>query len=373
MKNILLLSLFSMITISLFAQTKVIEVPMTAEHWQFDGEDVEFVQHRGTNALYHSTDLPLTIAKNINFTSGTIEFDLEPTGERFASIYFRRKNDKETECFYFRNYRAGNPMGFDAIQYASIIDGVTMWDVQPHYQAPANIKKEGWNHVKMVISGEQMLVYVNDMQTPALHIAALDANTSAGGIAFNGTGYFANLVIKPTQTEGLADKAAYDPTRNDPTYLRNWEVSEAIDLPFGQDVLNTHFPIADSVLWSTTTSERLGFINLTRKYGGTKRGTRRLAWLKTTITADANQIRKLHLGFSDEVWVYINGELLYLDKNYYRTPIMKAPNGRLSTENTSFDLPLKEGENELLIGVGNSFFAWGIIAKLDRNEGLKYK
>lgn len=52
---------------------------------------------------------------------------------------------------------------------------------------------------------------------------------------------------------------------------------------------------------------------------------------------------------------------------------MKSPHGRLSIENTSFDLPLQAGENELLIGVGNSFFAWGIVAKLDQNEGLEFK
>ncbi|MEM8524261.1 MAG: hypothetical protein AAGG68_06445 [Bacteroidota bacterium] len=90
------------------------------------------------------------------------------------------------------------------------------------------------------------------------------------------------------------------------------------------------------------------------------------------MNADIAQRRKLHLGFSDEVWVYINGQLLYLDKNYYRQPIMKAPYGRLSIENTTFDLPLKEDENELLIGVGNFFFPWGIVTKLDQNEGLRF-
>lgn len=65
--------------------------------------------------------------------------------------------------------------------------------------------------------------------------------------------------------------------------------------------------------------------------------------------------------------------ILYLDKNYYNQPIMKQPNGRISIENTTFDLPLKEGDNELLIGVGNFFYGWGVIARLDALDGLNFE
>ena len=33
-------------------------------------------------------------------------------------------------------------------------------------------------------------------------------------------------------------------------------------------------------------------------------------------------------------------------------------------------LPLVEGENEILIGVANYFFGWGLIARLDDTEGI---
>jgi hypothetical protein len=39
-------------------------------------------------------------------------------------------------------------------------------------------------------------------------------------------------------------------------------------------------------------------------------------------------------------------------------------------DNTSIALPLKEGDNELLVAVGNFFFGWGVIARLDKTEGL---
>ena len=83
-------------------------------------------------------------------------------------------------------------------------------------------------------------------------------------------------------------------------------------------------------------------------------------------------MRRIDLGFSDEVWVFINGAPLFIDKNYYGTPGMKEPKGRCAIENSSFALPLKEGGNELLIGVSNFFFGWGIIARLDKTDGLKF-
>jgi len=77
------------------------------------------------------------------------------------------------------------------------------------------------------------------------------------------------------------------------------------------------------------------------------------------------------MGFSDEVWVIINGKLAYADKNWFGHPIMKQPEGRCSIENTSFMLPLKAGENELLIAVTNFFYGWGIIARLENLDGIE--
>jgi hypothetical protein len=68
--------------------------------------------------------------------------------------------------------------------------------------------------------------------------------------------------------------------------------------------------------------------------------------------------------------VFVNGRFLYVDKNLYGQPIMKEPDGRCSVENASFILPLNAGNNELLIGVANDFYGWGIIARLDSMEGI---
>ena len=71
------------------------------------------------------------------------------------------------------------------------------------------------------------------------------------------------------------------------------------------------------------------------------------------------------------MWVFLNGQITYVDKNLQGRPIAKEPDGRLSIENTSFVLPLKKGSNELLIGVANYFFAWGVIARMETMDDIE--
>ncbi|HVW60293.1 MAG TPA: hypothetical protein VHC48_09670, partial [Puia sp.] len=93
--------------------------------------------------------------------------------------------------------------------------------------------------------------------------------------------------------------------------------------------------------WEKITTERRGLVNITRRLGRSQ--SRRFVWLKKKIRVAAGQTRRVSLGFSDEVWVFINGQLDYVDKNIYMDPIRKEPDGRCSLENAGFNLPLKAG------------------------------
>ena len=341
---------------------------MKAENWQFKPEAAEFIAYKSRPSLKILTGSDQVILKDLNFTDGTIEYDFEPLDPAFASIYFRWKDALENECFYFRTGAAGNPFAEDAIQYAPHVAGINLWDMLFHYQSNADFNSGGWNHVKLIISGQQMLVFVNDMDRPALVVPKLEGNTKEGLLAFDGQVIISNLEVKSDDTEGLSPEPGSDPTINDTRYLRKWQVSEPVVTLGKVDFDFEYFP-NETTQWSTIRSERRGLVNLTREFG--KADGRRLVWLKTTIHSVIDQKRLLNLGFSDEVWVFINNQPLFVDKNYYGTPLMKSPDGRLSIENSSFDVPLKEGSNELLIGVANNFYGWGIAARLDKLTDLK--
>jgi hypothetical protein len=120
--------------------------------------------------------------------------------------------------------------------------------------------------------------------------------------------------------------------------------------------------------WQVLQTERRGLLNLTRTFG--KSEQRRIVWLKVKIESALAHKKKVDFGFANDVWVFLNGKIAYVDKNLQARPIAKEPDGRLSIENTSFVLPLIKGQNELLIGVANDFFGWGVIARIETMNDL---
>ncbi|MES1216229.1 MAG: hypothetical protein ABUT20_12005, partial [Bacteroidota bacterium] len=345
---------------------------------------VEFVKHnsvpavKGKNGAYYQVFL-----KDNVFTNGTIEFDVELIGMGFPGINFRMSPDRKNgENFYIRSFGPVTPAVRTTLQYAAIMDGMSIWDLSDEYQAGATINQTGWNHVKLVVSGKQMKAYVNDMKKPALVVPELEGWRESGGISLSGNVIYANLVIKPGATEGLSPEAGYTSTYMDTRYIRNWQLGPSKDVPFGKEVImplpsmrgtlnNSDLPDS-TTQWTPLIAESRGIVNVSRKYGAKGNDARRFVWLKTTINSEKAQERILNLGFSDEVWVFINGQILYVDKNYFGTPQAKN-DGRCVIENSSFKLPLKEGKNEILIGLANYFYGWGIIARLDKVDGITFK
>ena len=382
MKTTLVFLTLTFHALALYAQDQ--EIPMTPSYWEADTGRVAFITHRSVSAAQGLDGGAQLFLKDVVFTDGTIEFDVELNNPGFVGINFRQSEGRdESENFYIRAFWPVSPLSRTTLQYATVVDSMSLWDLTDDYQAAALLHREGWNHVKLVISGRQMRAYVNDMDRPALHVPILEGATKTGGISLGGNAVFANLVIRPGVTEDLPAVAGYDPTINDTRYLRNWWVTPPVDFPFGRDLVldlpsmfggEVDSDLPDSTTkWMPIRTEHRALVNLSRPFGLTPAGKRRLVWVKTTLTSATAQRRHLDLGFSDEIWVFVNGRFLHTDTNYFGTPGMKEPRGRATIDNASVVLPLVEGENELLIGIANSFYGWGLIARLDDTEGITMK
>ena len=108
---------------------------------------------------------------------------------------------------------------------------------------------------------------------------------------------------------------------------------------------------------------------VSRRYGLPQ--GRSLVWLRTTIRAAAKAEKRAAIGWNDEVWVFVNGRQVYADVNAYLKPeLRKKPDGRLSLDNGSFALPLDAGDNDIVVGVANAFFGWGLMLRLDDASGV---
>jgi hypothetical protein len=358
-----------------------IKIPMEPGYWQYDAANVEFITHRDVKAIYVKNGAPLFL-KNQKFSNGTIEYDVE-LGRGFPGISFRMSDDwRNGENFYLRYFGTASLHSRTTLQYTAVIDGMSIWDLTDEYQAGAMLNILGWNHVKLVVSGKQMKVYVNDMGRPAMIVPKLEGERSEGGISFaGGEVTIANVVLRPDAVEDMSPAPGYISAYNDTRYLRYWQVSPIKDFPYGKEIVHA-LPymggtpvkpeLPDSTTrWTMVRAEDRGIVNLTRLFGAVENNVRRLAWLKTTIESDRAQERTLHLGFSDEVWLFVNGQVLYVDKNHFGTPSQKFPRGRCTIENATVRLPLQQGKNEILIGLTNYFYGWGIIARLDDTDGLR--
>ncbi|SKB87102.1 hypothetical protein SAMN05660226_03526 [Parapedobacter luteus] len=352
-----------------FPDSNGMAIPLDAAHWQNDSGKVVFEQIGGVPIMRLLPMAGFTWLKDFDFTTGTIEFDWQPTDTTFSHFNFRYQSSMESECVYLRTARAGDSLAMDAVQYAPFIKGVNLWDMLLHFQATATFSKREWNRIKLIISEKQLLIFINDLSTPRLWVPELEGDVTSGTLAFSGEGLVANLAVKPGDTEGLPHQAGLDPTANDPRYLRQWLVSDPMDFPFGREPADLDLPKPDA-RWTDHRAERRGLLNITRLHGS-KMPERQLIWIKARIRSAIDQQKWMDFGFSDEVWLFVNGSYTYADKNYYGTPIMKPPFGRCSIENTAVYMPLKKGDNEILIGLANNFYGWGVVARLRDLHGIE--
>jgi hypothetical protein len=339
-------------------------IPITPDRWTLSA-DAKIVEHRGVPAIEFGKSLmgAEALINGLSFKDGTIEFDAEPMQRMGPAIAFHRRDGQVYESFYMRALPdcATNEA---CLQYAPVVHGVLMWDIYPAHQASARVKSGEWNHVKMVVSGRRMRVYVNGGD-PALIVDRLEGNAVEGAIALQGMGFVANVKVTPGAVEGLSSKPAEDPTLKDARLVRHWQVSAVTKLPAGSEPSLTALPRTREG-WAPLLAETGGLVNVTRRYGVTEE--RSMVWLRTTIRADAKADKRAAIGWNDEIWVFVNGKQVYADTNTYQdTPAdkRKAPDGRLSLENGAFTLPLEAGDNEVVVALANKFFGWGLMLRLD--------
>jgi hypothetical protein len=181
------------------------------------------------------------------------------------------------------------------------------------------------------------------------------------------------LVIKPDQTENLSPAPGFDLTDNDPNYIRKWMVTYPRNLEKGHELTEENLP-NDTVKWMPIFAERRGLINLYRKFQSIELTSyptqNRYVWLKTNIKSTIKQTVKIDLGYSKEIYLFVNHHLLDSKKNEAGRLYAKNPGGRISVTNATIEIPLNPGDNEIVIGVDSPLYGWGIMARIENLRNL---
>ena len=128
--------------------------------------------------------------KGLNFTNGEIELDMaSTTGNDFVGLAFRIKDDHHYQSLYFRPASSGT---INAIQYMPEKKSeFNWWDYEAEkYQAKATLPATDWFHIKAVVKGNQLTVYVDHQPKPSMTYTALDPALKSGSVGF----WFGNSV-----------------------------------------------------------------------------------------------------------------------------------------------------------------------------------
>jgi len=341
---------------------------MTA--WERNAVESRVEEHLGRDSLFLKGGIA-TVA-DARLTNGSIEFDLAFTGERgFMGGVWRVQDPKNYEELYVRPHQSGNP---DANQYTPVFHGVSGWQLYhgPRYTVPVAYRFNDWIRVKILFAGPHAEIYIDDMEKPVLFIDELKRPVTPGGVGVSASNFapawFSNFSF--TETDSPSIQGRPNPPEPAPDgVISSWQVSDV----FPESALDGRYVLEPGDLaerrWTRLDTERSGLANLARVQGINVR--KNTAFARKVLVSDRERIARLDFGFSDRVRVYLNGRLLYRGDDTYLSRDYRFL-GSIGYFDALY-LPLKPGENELLLAVSEDLGGWGVQAKLENLAGLTLK
>lgn len=179
------------------------------------------------------------VLKGAEFSSGTIEFDVkgkDVVQQSFVGFAFHGINDSTYDAIYFRPFNFKNQ---DTARRSRAVQYISMpahpWELLRE-KFPGKYENKvdpvpdpnGWFHVKVVVDGKKVAVFVNNSGKPSLEVEKLTA-ANKGGIALwvgnNSGGSFANLQI--THASAPAATGGKIPYGNNPAAGKYINVGDA--------------------------------------------------------------------------------------------------------------------------------------------------
>ncbi len=168
----------------------------------------ELIEYKGKKAFRLKQEKGERIAylKDLEFVNGIIELDIAAI-PYYTGIVFRVRSPHIYEGIYFRpqNSRHSDPVRRGhTVQYTASprYTWYYLREKYPEkYEAAVDIPPDEWFHVKVVVSGMEAKVFVNEAKSPCLVVKDLKHGLSKGSVGVwcgnTSSGTFANLTIEP--------------------------------------------------------------------------------------------------------------------------------------------------------------------------------
>lgn len=359
-----------------FSQTaQPLSLPPDSPRWDLEG-GAKLAEYQGRKALL--IDGGAAVVKDFELRDGVIDVDVATPAKRgFFGFDIRIDAEgKNYEEIYLRQHQSGYP---DAMQYTPVLNTGRNWQIYngPGFTAAVDIPKDVWFHMRLEVAGAQAKLFVSDMEKPALVMDDLKSGVQKGQIALftlTGETYFSNFEVRTTPDAPWTRHLPAMP----PSVLTKWSISPAYD----GLARNLERPLSPSeiaaIQWQDVEAEPPGFVVLYRyREAPHPRVTfqsdfsmrlqpqpgMKALYARTTIDSDRDQVKKLEIGYSDDVSVFLNGKILWRGRSAqgFRDPRFL---GIINPENDAVYLPLKKGKNELVLALSELGGGWGFLCRL---------
>ena len=312
-----------MMQVSTPGQTQTLSIPSDSPRWDMQGQ-AKATEYQGRKCIFLNGGA--AILKDFEMRDGVIDVDVAtPAIRGFFGFEFRIADDGANyEEVYLRQHKSGLP---DAMQYTPVLNTGRNWQIYngPGFTGAVDIPKDVWFHLRLEVVGAQAKLYVKDMDKPALVMNDLKSGIQKGQVALyvlTGATYFSNFEIRTTPDAPWERHLPPMP----PDTLTKWSLSPSYDAL----ARNLERPLSasesEAIHWQDVEAEPPGFVVIYRYREAphprvTFQGDfskrlepqpgMKLIYARTNIESDRDQVKKLYVGYSDDVSVFLNGKILY--------------------------------------------------------------
>ena len=354
---------------------RTLSVPPDSPRWDLQGQ-AKAAEYQGRKCLF--LDGGAAVLNDLEMRDGVVDVDVAtPASRGFFGIQFRIANDgANAEWVYLRQHKSGFP---DAMQYTPVLNTGLNWQIYngPGFTGAVEIPKDAWFHLRLEVVGAQAKLYVNDLHKPALVMNDLKSGVQKGQVALHvltGATYFSNFEVRTTPDGAWERRLPPMPSGT----LTKWSLSPSYDAL--ERNLERPLPPSESdvIRWQDVEAEPPGFVVVYRyreaphpRVSFANDFSKRLepqpgmkvVYARTSIDSDRDQVKKLYIGYSDDVSVFLNGKVLFRGRSAqnFRDPGFL---GIVNPQNDAVYLPLKKGSNELMLAVSELGGGWGFICRL---------
>jgi hypothetical protein len=357
------------------AHAQTLSVPPDSPRWELEGE-AKLAEYQGRKCLLLNGGA--AVLKDFEMRDAVIDVDVAtPATRGFFGFDIRIDHDEANyEEIYLRQHKSGLP---DAMQYTPVLHTGRNWQIYngPGFTGAVDIPKSIWFHLRLEVAGAQAKLFVKDMEKPALVMDDLKSGVQKGRVALFtliGETYFSNFEIRSTPDAPWQRHLPPMP----PNILTKWSISPSYDALQRNLEHPLSAPEIASIPWQDVEAEPPGFVVLYRYRDAphprvtfqSDFSTRlqpqpgmKALYARTTIDSDRDQLKKLEIGYSDDVTVFLNGQILYRGRSAqgFRDPGFL---GIINPENDAVYLPLKKGRNELILALSELGGGWGFLCRV---------